>query len=81
MTHELLLALTGFAFVTSVTPGPNNMMLLASGVNFGFARTLPHMLGISMGLIPMLLLLGFGLAGVFAAAPQALLLLKAVSLA
>ena len=49
MTYELFLALLGFAFVTSVTPGPNNMMLLASGVNFGFRRTVPHMLGVSIG--------------------------------
>ncbi len=49
MEHDLLIALMGFAFATSVTPGPNNMMLLASGVNFGFSRTLPHMLGISIG--------------------------------
>jgi threonine/homoserine/homoserine lactone efflux protein len=46
MTYDLFLALLGFAFVTSVTPGPNNMMLLASGVNFGVRRTVPHMLGI-----------------------------------
>lgn len=49
MTSELLLAFILFAFVTSVTPGPNNMMLLASGVNFGIRRSLPHMLGISLG--------------------------------
>ena len=41
MTSELLLAFVLFAFVTSVTPGPNNMMLLASGVNFGVRRSLP----------------------------------------
>ncbi|KEZ67281.1 lysine transporter LysE, partial [Pseudomonas syringae pv. syringae FF5] len=45
LSFDLLLAFTLFAFVTSITPGPNNMMLLASGVNFGFSRTLPHMLG------------------------------------
>ena len=49
MTPDLLLALLGFTFATSVTPGPNNMMLLASGVNFGLRRSLPHMLGISLG--------------------------------
>ena len=49
MTTELLLAFIAFAFVTSVTPGPNNMMLLASGVNFGLRRSLPHMFGISLG--------------------------------
>lgn len=81
MTYELLLALLGFAFVTSVTPGPNNMMLLASGVNFGFRRTVPHMLGISMGHALMVFLVGLGLAGVFKAWPPALLVLKVASVA
>ncbi len=45
MTVDLFLALVVFAFVMSVTPGPNNVMLLASGVNYGFQRSIPHMLG------------------------------------
>ena len=49
MNAQLLLAFATFAFVMSVTPGPNNMMLLASGVNFGLRRSLPHLLGISLG--------------------------------
>lgn len=81
MTYDLLIALLGFAFVTSVTPGPNNMMLLASGVNFGFRRTLPHMLGISVGHSVMVFLVGLGLAGVFRAWPPALTLLKVASVA
>jgi threonine/homoserine/homoserine lactone efflux protein len=79
MTHELLIALLGFAFVTSVTPGPNNMMLLASGVNFGFRRTVPHMLGISIGHSVMVFLVGLGLAGMFKAWPPALVVLKLAS--
>jgi threonine/homoserine/homoserine lactone efflux protein len=58
---ELVAAMAMFAFVTSVTPGPNNMMLLASGVNFGVKRTLPHWLGVSLGHFLMLLLVGAGL--------------------
>jgi len=81
MTLDLLLALLGFAFVTSVTPGPNNMMLLASGVNFGFRRTVPHMLGISLGHSVMVFLVGMGLAGVFQAWPPALVGLKVLSVA
>jgi threonine/homoserine/homoserine lactone efflux protein len=81
MTYELFLALLGFAFVTSVTPGPNNMMLLASGVNFGVRRTVPHMLGISLGHAVMVFLVGLGLAGIFTAWPPALTGLKAVSVA
>ncbi len=50
MDTQLLLAMVSFAFVTSITPGPNNLMLLASGAHFGFKRTIPHMLGISLGM-------------------------------
>ena len=52
---ELWLSMAVFAFVTSITPGPNNMMLLASGVNFGVRVTLPHLLGISCGHFIMLI--------------------------
>jgi threonine/homoserine/homoserine lactone efflux protein len=81
MTYDLFLALLGFAFVTSVTPGPNNMMLLASGVNFGLRRTVPHMLGISVGHSLMVFLVGMGVAGVFRAWPPALTVMKAASVA
>ncbi len=50
MMLDTLPALALFALVTSVTPGPNNLMLMASGANFGFRRTVPHMLGVSLGL-------------------------------
>jgi threonine/homoserine/homoserine lactone efflux protein len=79
MTLDLLIALVGFALVTSITPGPNNMMLLASGVNFGLRRTVPHMLGISVGHSVMVFLLGLGVAGAIRAAPWAGLVLKALS--
>lgn len=69
MTPELLLAFVLFAFATAGTPGPNNMMLLASGANFGFRRTVLHILGISCGLGFMVLAMGFGLGGVFRAYP------------
>jgi threonine/homoserine/homoserine lactone efflux protein len=69
MPFDLFAALVGFAFVSSVTPGPNNMMLLASGVNFGFRRTVPHMLGIAVGFASLLLGVGFGLGGLLAAIP------------
>ena len=79
MTFELFAALIAFAFVTSVTPGPNNMMLLASGANFGFARSVPHMLGISLGHMAMTLIVGLGLVGVMLAVPAATVALKVVS--
>ncbi|MDM7933460.1 LysE family translocator [Tabrizicola sp.] len=81
MSYEILLALLGFAFVTSVTPGPNNMMLLASGVNFGLKRTVPHMLGISLGHALMVFLLGLGVAGTIRALPHAGTILKVLSVA
>ncbi|CAN7501527.1 LysE family translocator [Mesorhizobium sp. LjNodule214] len=70
MSFEAFLALLVYAFVTSVTPGPNNLMLLASGVNFGFVRTVPHMLGIGIGFLILLLAVGFGLGAVLTAFPM-----------
>lgn len=81
MTPELLAALTAFAFVSSITPGPNNVMLLASGVNFGFRRTVPHMFGIGLGFGVMTVIVGMGLAGLFVAWPPARLALQIVSAA
>jgi len=81
MSPELLAALVAFAFVSSITPGPNNLMLLASGVNFGFRRTVPHMLGIGIGFTVMVALVGLGLAGIFTAVPWAQRALQVVSVA
>ncbi|MGB7433406.1 MAG: LysE family translocator [Ahrensia sp.] len=69
MTTEFLIALAGFALASSITPGPNNLMLMASGANFGFRRTVPHMLGISAGFGLMVFLVGVGLAQLFVAHP------------
>lgn len=80
MTYELVLGLTVFALVSSITPGPNNLMLMASGANFGFRRSLPHMLGVALGFTVMVLLVGVGLVQVFEALPASYTLLKAVSL-
>ncbi|MCR8549304.1 LysE family translocator [Salipiger sp. P9] len=71
MTQDLLLALAAFALVTVITPGPNNLMLLASGANFGFRRSIPHMLGIGLGFPAMVLLVGLGVMQVFEAWPVA----------
>ncbi len=79
MTLELLQGLVIFSLVTSITPGPNNVMLLASGVNFGFRRSLPHMLGISLGHAFMVLLVGLGLLGLFQSWPPAKAVLMGVS--
>lgn len=79
MTPAILAALIGFAFVTTVTPGPNNLMLMASGANFGFRRTVPHMLGIAGGVSFMALLVGLGLMALFDAVPALNHVLKIVS--
>lgn len=81
MTSEVLLGLTVFSLVSSITPGPNNLMLMASGANFGFRRTVPHMLGVALGFTFMVLLVGIGLVQVFEAFPVSYTLLKVVSLA
>jgi threonine/homoserine/homoserine lactone efflux protein len=69
MSADLFLALVTFAFVASITPGPNNLMLLASGVNFGFRRTIPHMLGIGIGFTIMVMIVGMGLGKLFEVYP------------
>ncbi len=69
MSTTLLLSFLTFALVSSITPGPNNVMLMASGANFGFRPTLPHLAGVTLGFAAMAILVGVGLAGVFAAAP------------
>ncbi|WP_159948226.1 LysE family translocator [Rhizobium sp. 18065] len=71
MSIDTLLALILFAFSTSITPGPNNMMLFASGVNFGFRRTIPHMFGIGAGFLSLLLGVGLGLGALLATVPLA----------
>ncbi|WP_415401416.1 LysE family translocator [Tateyamaria sp. SN3-11] len=76
MTLELLTALATFAFVSSITPGPNNLMLMASGANFGFRRTIPHMLGIGIGFTIMVLLVGAGLVQIFDGYPISHTILK-----
>lgn len=79
LAFETLVALAAFVFVSSMTPGPNNLMLMASGTNFGFARTGPHMLGVALGFTFMVLLVALGVGAVFAAIPGAMTALKIAS--
>ena len=78
---ELIAAMALFAFVTSITPGPNNMMLLASGVNFGLRRSIPHLLGISGGHFIMLILVGAGLDALLALHPAIYQVMKVLGFA
>ena len=81
MGAQLLASFALYAFVASITPGPNNMMLMSSGLTFGFARTIPHMLGVALGFVLMVFLVGVGLGALFEALPQLYLALQAVSIA
>jgi threonine/homoserine/homoserine lactone efflux protein len=81
MTYELFTGLALFASVASITPGPNNLMLMASGANYGFRRTIPHMAGVSAGFVLMVFLVGIGLAQLFIAYPVSHTILKAFSVA
>ncbi len=84
MLPEMLSALPAgmlFVVVTSIAPGPNNTMLLTSGVNFGFRRTVPHMLGISAGVVVLMLSVGFGLGEVFRRVPVLYTVLETASVA
>ena len=76
-----LVALAVFAFVSSATPGPNNLMLMTSGANFGFARTRPHMLGVALGFAAMLLVVGSGVGLAIRSSPRVALALKVASTA
>ena len=69
MELEQLGALVLFAFVSTFTPGPNNIMLMTSGANVGYRRTLPHMSGVAFGFAFMVMLVGIGLTGIFEAYP------------
>lgn len=73
---ELLFAIATFALVTSITPGPNNIMLTASGANFGFTRTLPHIAGIVAGVAALNFCIGLGLGAIFVQFPVMQSILK-----
>lgn len=79
MSFEYMTSLFVFCFVLSITPGPNNIMLMASGINYGVRRTLPHALGIQFGWPLMVLLVGLGLGRVFEAVPPLFTILKYIS--
>lgn len=66
---EVFVALVLFAFASSITPGPNNTMLMASGANFGLKRSLPHWFGIIVGFSLLMLACGLGIGGLFTAYP------------
>jgi threonine/homoserine/homoserine lactone efflux protein len=76
MSHSLLFAFVLFATVMFITPGPNNIMLLSSGLTYGFRRTLPHVAGITIGFAFMIGAVGLGLGTIFIAYPVLQTILK-----
>jgi threonine/homoserine/homoserine lactone efflux protein len=81
MSHSLLVAFLMFAVVMFFTPGPNNIMLLSSGLTYGFRRTIPHIAGITVGFAFMVAAVGFGLGAIFIAYPVLQTILKYVGAA
>ena len=75
---NLFFALVSFYFVMYVTPGPNNAMVLTSGLKFGFAKTIPHMSGITIGHILQLILVCLGLGKIFQVFPEIQQVLKII---
>ncbi len=77
--------LTFFSFivystVTSITPGPNNIMLAASGLNFGLKRSIPHILGIGFGFGVMVILVGYGIGAALGSSPLLYEILKIIGI-
>src|SRR5213595_3507249 len=81
MSNSLLIAFVMFAVVMFFTPGPNNIMLLSSGLTYGFRRTLPHITGITIGFAFMVGAVGLGLGTVFIAFPVLQTILKYAGIA
>ena len=79
MTTEIFAALAIFALVSSITPGPNNLMLMTSGINFGLRRTAPHMLGVAGGFTVMIILIGLGIMQVIEAVPGSMTFITILS--
>ena len=75
---NILFALISFYFVMYVTPGPNNAMVLTSGLKFGFTKTIPHMTGITIGHVTQLVLVCFGLGKIFQFFPNLQNILKII---
>lgn len=81
METATLTGLALYAFVMTITPGPNNLMLTTSGLVFGMARTWPHILGIPFGVAVQLMSVGAGLGAVFALEPRIQIFLKIIGTA
>lgn len=74
--ESMIFSVIIFSFSMAITPGPNNMMLTASGANFGFKRTIPHIAGIIIGMTVLFILSGLGIGGLFYSFPRLQMFLK-----
>jgi threonine/homoserine/homoserine lactone efflux protein len=81
VSASVLASLALYAFVTSITPGPNNLMLASSGLTFGFRRTLPHIVGVAGGFFTLIAVAGLGLGAVFQAEPRLQIALRVIGAA
>lgn len=79
-TTTLLISIFMFSFATSMTPGPNNIMLLSSGLTFGYKRTIPHILGVVLGFPLMTICVGLGLGRLFELYPVLFTILKIIGI-
>lgn len=81
MTYDIFFALALFAFSTVFTPGPNNLMLMSAGANFGLRRSVPHLTGVAYGFPLMILMIGLGVMKLFDAWPGSYTVLRFASVA
>lgn len=81
MTTDIFFALALFAFSTVFTPGPNNLMLMSTGANFGLRRSVPHLTGVAYGFPLMILMIGVGVMQLFDAWPVSYVVLRVASVA
>jgi threonine/homoserine/homoserine lactone efflux protein len=72
----MILSITSFALASTMTPGPNNIMLLSSGLTFGYKRTIPHALGVNFGFPAMVISVGLGVGKLFEIFPFIYIILK-----
>ena len=79
-TLAMILSIATFTLSTSISPGPNNIMLLSSGLTFGYKRTIPHMAGVFLGFPLMVLIVGLGMGALFEKFPLALTILKFIGI-
>jgi len=77
----MLLSIISFAFATAMSPGPNNFMLLSSGLTFGYKKTLAHIVGVMVGFLVMVVAVGLGMGTVFELYPLLYAILKVVGIA